>query len=68
MVAVTAPNTELSTRLRMPITNSPIIEKKMRNGMMPARASFSFSISGMFSSSSVTTGASLGLILVITTT
>ncbi|GIX13293.1 MAG: hypothetical protein KatS3mg118_1252 [Paracoccaceae bacterium] len=60
-VAAAAPTAELSTRLVTPITNSPVMKKKMAKGAMPARRSFSFSPSGMRSSSSDTVGASAGL-------
>ena len=62
-VAAVAPTAELSTRLVYPKTNSPVMKKKIRNGMMPARSSLSFSAKGMFSSSSFTVGASEGFSL-----
>ena len=37
-----APTAELSTRLVKPKTKSPVMKKKMRKGMMPARASAAF--------------------------
>ncbi len=59
-VAEVAPTAELSTRDVNPITNRPVMVKKIRNGMIPARNSASFSPSGIASSASDTTGARSG--------
>ena len=42
IVAAVAPTAELSTRLVTPIINRPVIKKKIKNGIMPAFKSFSF--------------------------
>ncbi len=36
MVAAVAPTAELSVRLVNPIRNNPVMQKKIKNGMMPA--------------------------------
>ena len=42
-VAAVAPTAELSTRLVIPIRNSPVIEKKMTRGRIPALSRRNFS-------------------------
>ena len=59
-VAAVAPTAELSTRLVTPMTNSPVMKKKMRKGMIPARSSRSFSLMGRFRSASLTVGPRWG--------
>ena len=66
-VAAVAPTAELSTKLVMPMTNKPVMKKKIKNGMMPARSSFSFSPSGMVNSSRATVGPRCGCALHRTT-
>ena len=59
-VDAVAPTAELSTRLVMPMTNNPVMKKKMRKGMIPARSSRSFSLMGMLRSASLTVGPRWG--------
>ncbi len=59
-VTAAAPTAELSTRLVTPMKNSPVMEKKMRKGAMPARSSRSLSIQGTLRSSGGSAGPSSG--------
>ncbi len=66
-VAAVAPTAELSTRLVTPITNSPVMQKKMTRGRMPARSSRSFSAQPMSRSSAGSAGPRCGCSLQRTT-
>ena len=60
IVAAVAPTAELSTKLVIPIMNKPVIKKKIKNGVMPALNTLSFSLKGMLRSSTLKAGARLG--------
>ena len=55
-VAVVAPTAELSTKLVTPITNRPVMEKKISKGRIPARRSLNFLLHVIFSRSCFESG------------
>ena len=60
IVAAVAPTAELSTKLVIPMTNKPVIKKKIKKGIMPAFNTLSFLLKGILRSSSLRAGARFG--------